>query len=161
MHQPAMTSPCMLGEPCATCSAHAPSSSGEVCNCRDCRRGKTLCERATPAVPAFVVTFKEAMTFVNHGLAQFINRNTALRLTFSKIAQLRDRSLKVDEAFLMRYVEGGKSEREAIDGMGDSWMRSAHMGARNTLKDWRLIRKVNVSDLAKIGAEPERIQSFA
>ena len=103
---------------------------------------------------------RDALTLIRTGLARFVNRSTALCLTFCKISQLRDRSLKIDENFLMRYAAGGEREREIIDGLGDSWMRSSHVGARNERTDWRLVRKVKSSDLDKIGAEPERIQNF-
>jgi hypothetical protein len=104
---------------------------------------------------------RDALALIHSGLARFVNRSTALCLTFSKIAQLRDRSLRVDENFVMRYVAGGKREREIIDGLGDSWMRSSHLAARNTRTDWRLIRNVKSSDLEKIGAGEDRIQNFS
>jgi hypothetical protein len=159
--QPFLTSPCMLAAPCEVCRQHAPAPDGTPCRCKNCSRGKTECPLAVPAEPAFRVNMRDALALIHNGLARFVNRSTALCLTFSKISQLRDRSLKVDENFLMRYAAGGKREREIIDGQGDSWMRSSHMASRNTRTDWRLIRKVNSSDLDKIGAEPERIQSFS
>lgn len=159
--QPFLTSPCMLANPCEVCRQHAPAHDGSPCRCRNCSRGKTECPLAVPAEPAFLVNMREALALIHNGLARFVNRSTALCLTFSKIAQLRDRSLKIDEDFLMRYASGGKREHEIIDGPGDSWMRSAHMAARNTRTDWRLVRKVKREDLDKIGAGEDRIQNFA
>jgi hypothetical protein len=119
-HQPALHSPCLLGEPCAVCRVHAACRSGK--SCRDCRRGRTPeCERAAPAAPAFTVRFNQALALVRHGLADFINRQTALRLTFSKIAHLRDQSLRVDEKFLMAYVRGDKRARAVIDDQDAGW----------------------------------------
>ncbi len=113
-HQPALHSPCLLGDPCAVCLQHAACRDGKPC--RDCRRGRALeCERAVPTVPAFTVKFTQALALVRHGLADFINRQTALRLTFSKIAHLRDQSLRIDENFLMAYAQGDKRARAIID----------------------------------------------
>jgi hypothetical protein len=52
---------------------------------------------------------------IRHGLAEFILRQTALRLTFSNFAHLRDYSLRIDEAFLINYAAGEKRERAAMD----------------------------------------------
>lgn len=102
-----------------------------------------------------MVNFKVAMTMVNHGLAHFIDRSSALRLTFSKIAQLRDRSLKIDERFMEDLVSDHFAEGN----------RGASRSARAVVDyGWRFsepIREIPVSELAAIGAEPERIQSFA
>jgi hypothetical protein len=67
------------------------------------------------------VRFNQALALVRHGLADFINRQTALRLTFSKIAHLRDQSLRVDEEFLMAYVRGDKRARAIIDDPDAGW----------------------------------------
>jgi hypothetical protein len=120
MHQPTLYSPCLLGEPCAVCRAHGACRGAKPC--RDCRRGRTPeCERAQPAVPAFTVKFNQALALVRHGLADFINRQTALRLTFSKIAHLRDQSLRIDERFLMAYARGDKRARAIMDDEVAGW----------------------------------------
>jgi hypothetical protein len=119
MHQPALQSPCLLGEPCAVCRLHAPCRSKP---CRDCRRGRTPeCERAQPTAPAFTVRFNQALALVRNGLADFINRQTALRLTFSKIAHLRDQSLRIDERFLLAYAQGDKRARAVMDDPDAGW----------------------------------------
>lgn len=120
MHQPALYSPCMLGDPCTVCRAHAECRTAKPC--RDCRRGRAPeCERAQPAIPAFTVRFNQALALVRNGLADFINRQTALRLTFSRIAHLRDQSLRIDERFLMTYVQGDKRARAIIDDPAFGW----------------------------------------
>lgn len=120
MHQPTLDSPCLLGEPCAVCRAHAECRTAK--QCRDCRRGRTPeCERAQPAIPAFTVKFNQALALVRHGLADFINRQTALRLTFSKISHLRDQSLRIDERFLMAYAQGDKRARAIMDDESAGW----------------------------------------
>ncbi len=119
-HQPTLHSPCLLGEPCEVCRLHAPCRTGKAC--RDCRRGRTPeCERAQPTAPAVTVRFNEALALVRHGLADFINRQTALRLTFSKVAHLRDQSLRIDERFLLAYVQGDKRARAVIDDPAVGW----------------------------------------
>lgn len=120
MHQSTLHSPCLLGDPCAVCRAHSACRS--VKPCRDCRRGRTPeCERARPAIPAFTVKFNQALALVRQGLADFINRQTALRLTFSKVAHLRGQSLRIDERFLMAYVQGDKRARVIIDDAAVGW----------------------------------------
>jgi hypothetical protein len=120
MHQPALHSPCLLGEPCAVCRLHAPCRSAKPC--RDCRRGRTPeCERAQPTAPAFTVRFNQALALVRNGLADFINRQTALRLTFSKIAHLRDQSLRIDERFLLAYARGDRRAKAVMDDPTAGW----------------------------------------
>jgi hypothetical protein len=58
---------------------------------------------------------------VRNGLADFINRQTALRLTFSKIAHLRDQSLRIDERFLLAYAQGDKRARAVMDDPTVGW----------------------------------------
>ncbi|HEY6308686.1 MAG TPA: hypothetical protein VI488_19770 [Candidatus Angelobacter sp.] len=65
--------------------------------------------------------FNQALALVRHGLADFINRQTALRLTFSKIGHLRDQSLRIDERFLLAYVEGNRRARAIIDDPTAGW----------------------------------------
>lgn len=112
-YQPQWWSPCKLGDPCEICKAH--------------RRGKkrnTDCLRAVPATPAFSVPIKTAIAMVRDGLACFIHRNTAVQLTFSKVTHLRDRSLKIDEAFLNAYAAGEKWARNLFDNAWDGKVRA-------------------------------------
>lgn len=119
-HQSALKSPCLLGDPCNVCRAHERCRQGQ--QCRPCRRGKNPeCERATPAPAAFTVTFSQAVSLVRHGLAEFILRQTALRLMFSKIAHLRDRSLRIDEAFVMAYAQGDPQARAIMHDQTAGW----------------------------------------
>jgi hypothetical protein len=99
-HQSGWTSPCRLGDPCEICRAHQTG-----------KKPNTLCAKAKPNEPAFRVPIKTAITLVTDGLAEFVNRGRAIRLTFSKLAHLRDRSLKIDEAFLIAYAAGEKWAR--------------------------------------------------
>jgi hypothetical protein len=120
MNQIALQSSCLLGDPCPVCRLHA--SCHGLKRCRDCRRGRAWnCERAYLTPPAFTVQFKQALALINQGLAVFIHRNKALRLTFSKITQLRDRSLKVDEQLLMDYALGVKYARAIIEDPTAGW----------------------------------------
>jgi hypothetical protein len=120
MHQPSLYSPCLLGDPCDVCRVHGPCRDAKPC--RDCRRGRSpQCQRAQAAVPAFTVKFSQALALVRNGLADFINRQTALRLTFSKIAHLRDQSLRIDERFLMAYAQGDKRARAIMDDETAGW----------------------------------------
>ena len=103
-YQPQWWSPCELGDPCEICKAH--------------RRGKkrnTDCPKAIPATPAFTVPVKTAIALVKDGLACFIHRNTAVQLTFSKVTHLRDRSLRIDETFLIAYASGERWARNLFD----------------------------------------------
>jgi len=113
-HQPRWNSPCSLGNPCLVCRTHAPCLTGSPC--RNCRRGKLFqCERATPAPPAFMLCFRDAITLVKDGLAVFRDGNTCLQLNFSRLAHLRDASCKIDLAMLMAYAEGQPRARAAVD----------------------------------------------
>jgi hypothetical protein len=120
MNQIALQSSCLLGDPCPVCRLHAGCHGTQ--RCRDCRRGKAWnCERAYLAPPAFTVQFRQALALINQGLAVFIHRNKALRLTFSKVAKLRDQSLKVDEQLLMDYAQGDKRARAIIEDPSAGW----------------------------------------
>jgi len=113
-HQATMFSPCSAGEQCETCAQHAACRAGKPC--RPCRRGKRYeCDRWIPAEPAFTLKIRDALTLVRHGLARFINRNTAVQLTYSRLTQLRDRSCKVDERLILEYVAGSRLARAAVD----------------------------------------------
>jgi hypothetical protein len=106
--QPQWWSPCVLGDPCEVCKAHLRG-----------KKRNTECLRATPATPAFSVPIKTAIALVKDGLAGFIHRNTAIQLTFAKIAHLRDRSLRIDENFLMAYAAGRKWARDLFENAWD------------------------------------------
>src|ERR1700686_293468 len=84
--QPFLKSPCELGDPCEVCVAHQHG-----------KKTNTLCPRSAMTEPAFKLKIKEAVTWVRAGLAVFIHSHRALQLTFSKNAQLRDQSLKIEE----------------------------------------------------------------
>ena len=113
-HQPTLKSPCLLGNPCSVCKEHVRCLTGDPC--RGCRRGKFAnCELSTPTEPAFTVTRSRALVLIRHGLADFIMRQTALRLTFSNFAHLRDYSLRIDEQFLINYASGEKREIAVIE----------------------------------------------
>ena len=99
-YQPQWWSPCVLGDPCEVCKAHLRG-----------KKRNTECLRAIPATPAFSLPIKTAIALVKDGLACFIHRNTAIQLTFAKIAHLRDRSLRIDENFLMAYAADRKWAR--------------------------------------------------
>jgi hypothetical protein len=121
MNQLAMQSGCILGDLCPTCRFHAFCRT--IKPCRECRRKKTWeCERAQPAPPAFTVRFNQALALVRQGLAVFIQRQSALRLTFSKVTQLRDCSLKVDEQLLMDYAQGDRRARAIIEDPDSGWV---------------------------------------
>jgi hypothetical protein len=94
-HQSRWWSPCLLGDPCEVCRAHQSR-----------KKLNTDCPRAKRAEPAFTIPIKVALTLVREGMARFVDKNAAIQLTFSKIAHLRDRSLKIDEAFLNAYAAG-------------------------------------------------------
>jgi hypothetical protein len=159
MHQQSMFSPCILGSPCSVCAAHAECHSachrGEPGRqCQDCRRGRVLCPRAAPAEPAFYISFTRALVFVRHGLATFINNNKALRLTFSKIAQLRDRSLKIDENALIAYADDLLFQ----ESRGRRGKRNTR--ARSAIRGWRFNEPVVEVPAAVMAASKERIQCF-
>ena len=62
------------------------------------------------------------MSMVNDGVARLleIEGYQCIRLNYSKIAQLRDASLKINERFLIRYLDGGRRERAAVEGWRES-----------------------------------------
>lgn len=159
IHQASMFSPCMLGSPCSVCAAHTAchdaANRGEPGRqCPDCRRGRVLCPRATAAEPAFYLSFTRALVFVRHGLATFINHNKALRLTFSKIAQLRDRSLKIDENALIAYADDLLFQ----ESKGRRGKRNTR--ARSAIQGWRFNQHVVEVPAAVATAAKERVQCF-
>jgi|SRR5215831_9504074 len=97
-------SPCTLGDPCQVCKAHQAR-----------KKLNTDCPRAKRAEPAFTVPTKVAVALVRDGLARFVDKKKAIQLTFSKIAYLRDRSLKIDEAFLNAYAAGERWAKNLFD----------------------------------------------
>lgn len=114
MHQPTLSSPCIMGEPCPTCALHAQCQSGYPC--KSCRRGKVFeCERAYPTPPAFVVRIAAALQFVRDGAAVFIHQNNALQLTFARLTYLRDTSCKINGTAIWEYVAGSQRVRIAVN----------------------------------------------
>jgi len=115
MNQLSWDSPCFLADPCPTCAQHKLCHAGEPCD--RCIRGKIYdCERATPARPAFWATIRAAMYLLESGLATFVHRNTALRLTDDKTANLRDISSVVNEEVILQYLSQHFGTRIAVDG---------------------------------------------
>jgi hypothetical protein len=112
MHQPTLVSPCVLGEPCYTCAVHAYCLSDP---CKGCLQGKTVvCERAYPALPAFLVRIRSAIQLVRNGEAVFIHQNNALQLTFAKLTYLRDTSCNINGTAIWEYVAGSDRVRAAL-----------------------------------------------
>jgi hypothetical protein len=103
-HQARWWSSCLLGDACEVCKAHQAR-----------KKLNTDCPRAKRAEPAFTVPIKLAVALVRDGLARFVDKNAAIQLTFSKIAHLRDRSLKIDEAFLNAYAAGERWAKNLFD----------------------------------------------
>lgn len=114
MHQPTLSSPCIMGAPCPTCAIHAKCQSGYPC--RNCRRGIAFeCERAYPTPPAFVVRIAAAVQLVRDGAAVFIHKNNALQLTFARLTYLRDTSSKINGTAIWEYAAGSRRVRIAVD----------------------------------------------
>lgn len=105
-------SPCFLAKPCRACQLYAEKF-GE----RDryqYRRGECVCERATPAKPAFYVSRRKGLILVYEGLASLIHAGNALQLTFSTVTNLRDASCKADQQLVMEFLAGSLRARQAI-----------------------------------------------
>jgi hypothetical protein len=105
-------SPCFLGTPCSACQAYALEV-GEQRSYQH-RRGQSVCERATPAKPAFHVTRRQGLILVYAGLATLIHAANALQLTFSTVINLRDQSSKADEQLIFQFLAGSHRARKAI-----------------------------------------------
>ncbi len=94
------------------------------------RKLRTRCPFAVPTTPAFTVPARTACRLISDGLAIPIcdskaSRDvTRIQLTFSKIAHLRDRSLKIDEAFLIAYAAGERWARNLFDNAWDGRVRA-------------------------------------
>ena len=113
-HQPTFVSPCSLGDPCPTCAAHAHCRGERPC--KGCRKGKAYeCERASPALPAFVVNHRSAIQLVMDGAALFIHKGNALQLTIEKVAHLRDLTCKVEDFAMFEYAAGSGFVRTAVN----------------------------------------------
>lgn len=113
-HQPTFVSPCSLGEPCPTCAAHAHCHKEHPC--KGCRRGKVYeCERASPALPAFVVRHRSAIQLVLDGAAVFIHKGNALQLTIEKLAHLRGLTCKIEDMAMLEYAAGSHFVRTAVN----------------------------------------------
>src|SRR5260370_25667807 len=102
------------------------------------RKMRTGCSFALPPSPAFTLPARTACRRISDGLAIPIRDNkprqevTRIQLTFSKIAHLRDRSLKIDEAFLIAYAAGKRWARNLFDNPWDGKVRAElrEMGAQ-------------------------------
>lgn len=113
-HQPPFVSPCILGEPCPTCAAHAHCRGEHPC--KGCRKGKAYeCERASPALPAFVVRHRSAIQLVLDGAAVFIHKGNALQLTIEKLAHLRGLTCKIEDVAMFEYAAGSGFIRTAVN----------------------------------------------
>jgi hypothetical protein len=113
-HQPPFVSPCILGEPCPTCAIHAYCQAGHPC--KGCRRGRPYeCERACPALPAFVVSHRSAIQLVLDGAAVFIHKGNALQLTIEKLAHLRGLTCKIEDVAMFEYAAGSGFIRTAVN----------------------------------------------
>lgn len=133
--QPRWQSPCQLGTPCLTCRTHAPCLAGTLC--RGCRRGKAFqCERATPASPAFWLSFKDALLLKQDGLADLRDGNTTLQLNFSRLAHLRDASCKIDRHFLEALIGDHFDEASQADLRAARRARAALIFWGNTCGDY-------------------------
>lgn len=112
--QRTITSSCVLGRLCRICQIHALCVAGELC--RDCRRAiPYVCERARPAEPAFYLKPVQAITLVKNSLARFVNQNSGIQLTFSRVEQMRGESCNVEERLISLYIAGLERARVAID----------------------------------------------
>lgn len=115
LYQSTMTSPCVLGSPCPSCVQQALCRTAGY-PCRSCRRGRHhICERASFAQPAFYVSVRYALDLIRNGLARFVNRNTAIQLTFADVTPLRDQSCNVDLSVILPYIEGSIYTRLVVD----------------------------------------------
>lgn len=113
-HQPPFVSPCIMGEPCPTCAAHAHCHGEHPC--KGCRQGKSYeCERASPALPAFVVRYRSAIQLVLDGAAVFIHKGNALQLTVEKLAHLRGLTCKIEDVAMFEYAAGSRFIRTAVN----------------------------------------------
>jgi len=105
-------SPCFLAKPCHACRIFAERY-GEQEHYQY-RRGECVCERATPAKPAFYLSRRKGLTLVYEGLASLVHAGNALQLTFSTVTNLRDASCKADEQLVMDFLAGSLRARHAI-----------------------------------------------
>lgn len=113
-HQPTFVSPCSLGEPCPTCAAHAYCLRERPC--KGCRKGRAYeCERASPALPAFIVRHRTAIQLVLDGAAVFIHKRSALQLTIEKLAHLRGLTCKIEDFAMFEYAAGSGFIRTAVN----------------------------------------------
>jgi hypothetical protein len=117
-YQPTWISPCMLGDPCPSCLYHQKCILGDPCT--ECRRGDIDCVRKYPAEPAFTVTFRQAIRLLTYREAVFVHRKSAIQLTYSEVAHLRDVSCHVDAYVIHQYARGNRGFRLAVD---IAWLR--------------------------------------
>ncbi len=95
--------PCDAGEPCGICVAHKHG-----------KKRKTPCPFRQPTMPAYWLGERATNVLCRDGLAMPVGR-FMVQLTFSRLAHLRDRSLKIDEAFLSAYAAGERWARNLFD----------------------------------------------
>lgn len=114
MFQFTRESPCLLGTPCGACQLYAQAKSVEPDDYYYRREQQYVCERATPAKPAFYVTRRQAFQMLFDRLAALIHEGWALQLTFSVVTNLRDVSSKADERLVFAYLAGSVRARIAI-----------------------------------------------
>jgi len=115
LYKPTWDSPCLLWALCPTCSKHQKCVLPEF-RCRPCRRGTPYeCERMVPAMPAYVVSVREALAMVNNGEAMFVHRNNAIQLTYPKPKNLRDLSCDIDPKVMFDYALRVRRARIAVD----------------------------------------------
>jgi hypothetical protein len=136
-HQPTMFSRCSLAgvlgvTACETCAPHRECEKpGKAC--RECFRGRRpRCPLAEPAPPAFTITKTKAVRMVRLGLAEFVNSQRALRLTFSRAMELRGGSVNIDENFLIAYATGKRFAVAVIEDAAAGWKNSATARAFTT-----------------------------
>lgn len=97
-----------------------------------------------------MIPWKSALALVQDGLAIFAHEGKAIQLTFSKLAQLRDRSLKIDEAMLIAYASGKRQARAVID---YGWTGFANVGLHECSRTTKWTPEM-------MSQSQERIQSF-
>lgn len=112
LYQFTWESPCFLAPPCSACQAYALEFGQQ--DSYQHRRGQSVCERATPANPAFYVTRRQGLILVYAGLATLIHGGNALQLTFSTVTNLRDQSSRADEQLIFQFLAGSYRARKAI-----------------------------------------------
>jgi hypothetical protein len=115
--------------------------------------------------PAFYLPVKSALAMVKEGTAEryyFTLRDLndasamaqgfeCIKLTYAKLAQLRDQSSKTNEDILIRYAAGDRRARASIDGW-EGIRIEAHNG----------VKQVSMAEWSpdQMAESQQRIQSF-